>query len=343
MKTTLPETMRVLQADAYHSDQIQAVQNLRVVEKPVPVPGKGQLLVQMKSAACNPSDLKFLTGTYNIRKSLPTVPGFEGCGVVVASGGGLIGRLRMGKTVVLAGQNDRDGTWAEYYIAEAKSCLPLNAKISTDVGAYMLINPMTAAGLLDRVRRANSRAFVQTAAASHVGRILQVLARKSSIPVINIVRRPDQVAGLKKLGAEYVLDSSDRNFQEELKRLSHELQAKVALDCLSGSMTGNILSQMPDRSEVIVYGSLSGEPSSGIQPRDLSYHRKKITGFNLKNWVEERGILTVMQTFARLQKLFARGELETVIQKRIPLQTAKEGLLEYAKNLGSGKVVIQFE
>lgn len=58
-------------------------------EIPIPVPKDGEVLIRVESAPINPSDLSFLKGHYSSNKPLPCVPGFEGSGVVVASGGGI--------------------------------------------------------------------------------------------------------------------------------------------------------------------------------------------------------------------------------------------------------------
>ena len=115
----IPSTMRALELTEQRADVEEAIRGLRVVEKPVPRPGRGQVLVRIEAAPCNPSDLLFLQGLYGVSKTLPTVPGREGAGTVVASGGGLLGRWLTGKRVACGEQSDADGTWAEYFVAEA--------------------------------------------------------------------------------------------------------------------------------------------------------------------------------------------------------------------------------
>ena len=83
-----PKQMRAVRLSALHEDVVEAIRSLRVVEQPVPEPRRGQVLVKIEAAPCNPSDLLLLQGKYGVSKSLPTVPGWEGAGQVVASGGG---------------------------------------------------------------------------------------------------------------------------------------------------------------------------------------------------------------------------------------------------------------
>src|SRR5690606_38019070 len=112
-------------------------------------PGPGEVLVKMHAAPINPSDLAFLKGGYGIKRPFPTVPGFEGSGTVVAAGKGLLPKLWMGKTVACAASPKYNGTWAEYMVTGAGSCVPLSKNVSLDQGAMMFVNPMTALAFFD--------------------------------------------------------------------------------------------------------------------------------------------------------------------------------------------------
>ena len=90
MSAAIPSEMRVLELENYAEDLNRAIQNLHVTQKPTPQPGPGQVLVRIEAAPCNPSDLIFMQGLYGVVKTLPAVPGWEGTGTVVASGGGIM-------------------------------------------------------------------------------------------------------------------------------------------------------------------------------------------------------------------------------------------------------------
>src|SRR5690349_17782488 len=125
----LPDEMNALVAD--EAGGIGAVKVKRV---PVPKPGRGQVLVKMHAAPCNPADLLYLEGRYGIDRPLPAIPGFEGSGTVVASGGGLLGRWLTGKRVACGG-HEGTGTWAEYCVTNSNLCIPLRGGLSLDQGA----------------------------------------------------------------------------------------------------------------------------------------------------------------------------------------------------------------
>ena len=116
MEAAHPDQMRAVRLESYHEDLTEAIRSLQVVDHPVPRPGRGQVLVKIEAAPCNPSDLVFLQGKYGILKKLPSVPGWEGSGTVVASGGGFIARYLKNKRVACSVQGDCNGTWAEYLL-----------------------------------------------------------------------------------------------------------------------------------------------------------------------------------------------------------------------------------
>ena len=78
MGPNFPDTMQALELHSYEGWRI----GLKVVEKPVPRPKSGQVLVKIAAAPVNPADLAFMNGQYGVRKPLPTVPGWEGSGTV---------------------------------------------------------------------------------------------------------------------------------------------------------------------------------------------------------------------------------------------------------------------
>src|SRR3954471_22296504 len=160
MAVPIPETMRAVVLSEYREVVTDAIRGLAVMERPVPKPRRGQVLVKIAAAPCNPSDLLLLQGKYGVRKKLPTVPGWEGAGTVVATGGGLLGRWLMGKRVACAVRSDRDGTWAEYVVVNADNCIALKSQVAMEQGASLIINPLTAVGMLETARQAGHRAAV---------------------------------------------------------------------------------------------------------------------------------------------------------------------------------------
>lgn len=336
----IPLTMKALQINNFHQDAVEAIRGLRVVEIPTPKPGPGQVLIKVEASPCNPSDILLLQGLYGKKKTLPTVPGWEGSGTVVAHGGGFTAWWLMGKRVACAIQTDLNGMWAEYCVVEAKTCIPLKDDVSFEQGATLIINPLTAVGMVETAAKEKHKAIIQTAAASQVGRMVLKLALDANIPIVNIVRRKEQELLLRKLGAKFVLNSESENFHSELKREAARLNATIAYDAVAGTMTGTVLSAMPNHSKVLVYGSLSLTPCNDISPMSLIFQTKTIRGFWVTNWLASKNILGIYQASNKVQKMMADGSFQTAIREKASLKETPEALIAYHQQMTAGKVII---
>ena len=332
--------MRALELTEYRESRAEAIANMRVVTKPIPVLRKGQVLVKMHAAPCNPSDTLLLTGAYGVRKMLPTVPGWEGAGTVVASGGGWLANWLVGKRVACGGQTDGDGTWAEYYVCPAMRCLPLRRDIDFDQAACLVVNPLTALGLLDMAQRGRHRAAVQTAGNSQLGRMIIRLANHVGLPLISTVRREEHVAALTQLGAEHVLNTATDGFDAALRSTAMRLHATIALDAIAGGMTGRLLKAMPDGATVVVYGALEHEDCRLIDPIDLLFQGKRVEGFYLGRYVDSLSLLRLLSLIRRAQSLVVAGVLTTTIQTRLKFEDVPQLLAETLQRSSEGKTLL---
>ena len=334
MATT--STMRAAQIRAYDGKP----ESVALVELPVPRPGPGQVLVHVAASPINPSDQMFLRGLYGFKKPLPAVPGFEGSGSVEETGSGFMARFLKGRRVACTAVDPRSsqGMWAEYVLTSAQSCMPLSDHVTMEQGAMMLVNPLTAWALVDVARRGRHRAIVQTAAASALGKMVLKLGRRFSIPVINVVRRSEQVEALHALGADHVLNSSDEGFDSKLCKLCQDLGATIGFDAVSGEMSGRVLRAQPDGSELIVYGALSLEANQ-IDPMSLIFEAKRVKGFWLSEWLRHRSVLGQFKLGRQVQSLLA-DDLKTEVHARMPLEKLASALEEYAANMTSGKILL---
>lgn len=312
--------------------------NLTVVERPVRKPGWGQVLVKIAASPINPSDVIFLEGRYGVKKPLPITPGFEASGMVVAAGWGVMSKALVGRRVACSGPNDGDGTWAEYMVTQASLCMPLLSSVSDEQGAMALVNPLTAWGMMAIARQEKHAAVVQSAAASALGRMVIRLGIHFNLPTINIVRRQRQVALLQSLGARYVLNSNDADFEERLKSLCRQLKATIAFDAVAGEMTGQLLKAMPRRSKLLIYGALSNKACL-VDPTDPLFGDKVMTGFWLSSWLPRLNPIERLRVGYTVQTLLG-DVLQTEIQARVSLNEAVRGLKMYTQNMTKGKVLI---
>lgn len=305
---------------------------------PRPRPGRGEVLVRMAAAPINPSDIDVIERPALAGGRLPFVPGIEGSGTVVAAGAGLLPLLWHGRRVSCAAAAGGDGSWAEYMVTPALQCVPLARQLSLEQGAMLLVNPLTALAFLAIARRDGHGALVNTAAAGALGRMILRLGEQYGMPVINVVRRAEQVALLRSLGAEYVLDSSEWGFAARLRELAHELRATLVLDAIAGEMTQQLLGAAPAGSTLLSYGHLGGERVS-VDVHTLNHGDKCVAGFFLPNWLGKRGMVRTLGDVWRVQRLAGRA-LQSEVQGRYGLAAANEALARYRENMTGGKVLL---
>jgi NADPH2:quinone reductase len=305
---------------------------------PVPHPKQGEVLVKIAAAPVNPSDLarnKNISGEDDL---LSYIPGLEGCGTVVEAGKGLLPRLWLGKRVACSAIYPSSGTWAEYMVTSASYCFPVSKTISDEQGSMLLVNPMTAVAFFDIILHDKHKAIINSAAAGALGGMIRFLGIKYGISVINVVRNEQQAQMLKASGAKYVLNNADPDFTNQLYLLSHELEATLALDPISGSYTQQLLEALPYGGIVIVYGNLSGG-EQGTSLRPLVLDNKKIHGFYLANWMKDNGMLKTIRNLIRVRQLL-KNDFKITIQNRFPLDKTQLAIDTYLNNMTGGKVLL---
>jgi len=276
--------------------------------------------------------------SYSGKRKFPFTPGLEGSGTVIEAGAGFMPRLLNGRRVSCSAQLTGDGTWAEYMVTSAQLCIPLNKDVSFEQGAMLLVNPLSALAILDIAQRGKHRAMVSTAAASALGRMILRLGKRRNIPVIHVVRRQAQVDWVRTLGGEYVLNSSDSDFVEQLRKLALELQATLLLDAISGGMTQQLAEAAPFGSTILLYSRLSDEPCI-IDARTALVKDLHFDGWFLGNWLGKRNLLQLLLLSQQAQSLL-ETDLQSPVHKRFPLAEAQKGLETYVDHMSAGKILL---
>ena len=112
-------------------------------------------------------------------------------------------------------------------------------------GASCFVNPLTALGMIETMRREGHKALVHTAAASNLGQMLNKICLKDGIGLVNIVRSPQQADILRKIGAKHVVNSTAPSFMDDLTDALVETGATLAFDAIGGGkLAGQILTCM---------------------------------------------------------------------------------------------------
>lgn len=267
----------------------------------VPEPGADQVVVKVEATPINPSDLGLLLGPADpttlrasgsgdgikvtgkvSEASLPFLAarlgqampvGNEGAGTVIKAGSSEAAQALMGKKVSMIG----GAMYAQYRLLKATDCQPLPAGTSAAEGASWFVNPLTALGMTETMKREGHKALVHTAAASNLGQMLVKICLKDGIGLVNVVRSAEQAKLLKGIGAKHVVDSSAPGFMDDLVQALVETGATIAFDAIGGGkLASQILTAMEialnktakeysrygstTHKQVYIYGSLNTGP-----------------------------------------------------------------------------------
>ncbi len=339
--TDLPKTMFALiqthggYAPKMTSPEIEdAADWLAEAQLPVPSPGPGQVLIRLRTASVNPSDIHFIKGEYGQPRVKGAAAGFEGCGDVVAAGEGADGLQGQRVAFVAAGS----GAWAEYVLTQAQMCIPLSPEISDDDGAAQIVNPLTAMAMVD-IARSDSEAFVVSAATSQLGKLMCSLGRDLGLKPIALVRRAETVPHIKELGAAEVLVTTQSDVVSQFAPLSATLKPRVFLDAVADQLSEELFRAMPNRARWVCYGKLSAEMPQLRQMGQLIFMGKRIEGFWLTQWMMSTPPADQMRVVAEVQARFADGRWKTDVSERLTLRNLLPNLANALKK-SDGKVVI---
>lgn len=321
---------------------VRAMLSLKIEEKPLRQPQPDELLMRMEAAPFNPSDIAFMQDNYHVKKQMPCVPGFEGAGIVVTVGSDLDSKRWLNKRVSCFSQQDKDGTWAEYFYAKTNEVLPVSDKLSAPQAATFFVNPFTAWGLFEIALQRESTAIIVNAAGGRVADFLFEIAKIHRVDVIAIIRKQKTASALLERGLKNVLVETDPDFEIKLREMATKLNATTAFDAVGGSLSGQIFNLMPPDSEVVLYGGLSGKAVSGLNPLGLIFENKMFTGFNLNDWMAENDAISFEVARETLENMIIEERISTKIQQEVPLAELSKGLRNYISAMSEGKVIIKF-
>jgi len=312
---------------------------LQIRDVPEPTPAWGEVKVRMIASPINPSDLLYIGGQYGLTPpAFPATPGFEGVGTVVESGGGIVGWMRKGKRVAVL--NSRVGNWGEFTVASSKQVIPIPDDIPDEQAASFFINPATVIAMTEGVLNVADGAWLlQSAAGSALGKMVIAFAKHRGFRTINVVRRPEQIDELKKLGADEVILEKD-GLEEQVKRITGGSGVSFAIDPVGGTTGTQMIQSLGAGGTCVLYGLLSGEPVT-VDPRLLITGSKIVRGFWLADWMKSLGLVGKLQLIRQIRGLMTAGILRTEAGVAYPLDRVQDAVREAAAPGKSGKVLLK--
>jgi NADPH:quinone reductase-like Zn-dependent oxidoreductase len=339
----------------------QGMLELSLHDVPLPSPSSSEVVVRVEAAPINPSDLGLLLAGADVasavvagtsERPIITAPladgalrslaarvgksltvGNEGAGTVVAAGSSPEAQSLMGRTVAVAGGS----MYSQFRSVNIASCLVLPPGTLAHEGASSFVNPLTALGMIETMRREGHKGIVHTAGASNLGQMLVKLCLEENVPLVAIVRKPEQVELLRSIGALHICDSSSPTFMPDLIAAITATSATIAFDAIGG---GKLVSYILTAMEAAANASAEGYSRygstvhkqvyiyGGLDPSPTTLTRSFGFAWGLGGWLLTPFLGTLDQdTFTRLRSQVGAG-LQTTFASSYTGQVSLAGLLD---------------
>ena len=348
---------------------------VELVEHTLPQPTGHEVLIRVEASPINPSDLGLLFASADVENAIYTpgkivaqmpppatramaarhsqaLPvGNEGAGTVIAAGEAEEAQALLGKLVACV----PGGMYANYRLVDARACMPLPDGLTAEQGAAAYVNPLTALGFVETMRRDGFTGIVHTAAASNLGQMLVKICREDSIPLVNLVRSPEQVAILKGLGAEHVVDTTSHAFLADLTAAIEATGAMCLFDAIGGgkqvSQVLTVMEQVANKGAAFsrygsnapkhayIYGALDLGPTVLNRSFGFSWG---VSGWLLTPFMARAGEHVVERMRARVRDGLTTT-FASAYKARVSIDAAltKEAVLEYnARRTGEKYLIV---
>jgi len=311
------------------------IENLRVEDVSTPVPGPGQLLVQVKAASINFPDALMVQGRYQAKPALPFTPGAEMAGVVIASGAA-VDAFRAGDRVMATCGT---GAFAEQCVTDAAQTVPLFAGMDFALGASFLLAYGTALHAVATVGKlVSGQSVLILGAAGGVGLAAIEIAKIMGARVIAAASNAEKLALARRAGADETVDYSQPEWRRQVEALTAGLGVDVVFDPVGGAYSESALRATAWHGRYLVVGFASGEIPKLALNLALLKERALLGVF----WGEamRRDRLQAQADMRQLGQWFLAGKLHPPVTEQVPLSGAAAAMQRLATRRAMGKIVV---
>ncbi|MFI6321536.1 zinc-binding alcohol dehydrogenase family protein [Nonomuraea sp. NPDC050556] len=311
--------MRAVQATRFGGPEV-----LEEVELPDPVPGDGQVVVDVEAAGINFADIKQLEGVYQ-PPQLPFTPGSE-----------VVGRLADGRRVMaFAGSG-----YASKALAPAQAVIEIPEELGAGEALALLVQGLSAWHLLrSSARLAPGESVVVNSAAGGVGTLAVQLAKKFGAGrVIGTASSDSKRAVAASMGADAVIDGEAAGYAERVIAANGG-KVDIILDAVGGPVFDAAIGALAPFGRVVSYGTASGVAAQALPPGVLMQHNIAAVGFWLGPLMGQQPGIT--DPLGELISLTLAGELRPLVGGEYPLSDAGRALTDMASRQTTGKLILR--
>lgn len=319
-----------------------AFEALRVQDWPDPVPGHGEVVVDVMAAGVNFSDLLVTGGQYQVLPKLPFVPGEEAAGIVAAVGQG-VDTCAVGDRVLVLVDG---GAYAERVLAPQPSCFVLPRTMGfPEAAGFALVFQTAHCALVDRANLQPGEVVLVTGAAGGVGLAVVQLARALGARVLAGVSAAGKEGVARAAGADAIVDLSRPNPRDSIRDDVHALTegrgADVVVEVVGGEVFEGAFRSLAWRGRLVVVGFAGGRIPSIVANRIL-LRNVAVTGLHSSDY-RQRHPEWMRRVQSELFALHERGLVRTELAGSFPLEDAPRALAQLRDRRAAGKIVLTTE
>lgn len=299
-------------------------------------PGPNEIFVQMRKCSINPSDLITIRGGYSNRVFLPSIPGFEGMGVIVDMGIG-VQHLYIGARVLIIGFQ---GTWQEYVLISAEKVILIPDEFKDKIAAQLYINPLSAWLMLKRLNAREGNTIAINAGNSAIGYVITKFSQLLKINIISIVRRAHCIESLKEAGAKFVINTSEVNLKNAISSYTQGVGVDFALDAIGGEDGAQLVDCVRDYGIMLHYGLLSGIPLPQSAYLKNKARNVRIENYFLRDWVYTEGISSRQSVFKEMMANMIKLNIDIPVEREYSISEISEAVAHAERPSRTGKILL---
>jgi len=318
-----------------------------------PVPGPHEVLVQVRACALNHLDIWTLRGMPGVKIPLPHIMGCDVAGEVFSKGSRVRG-IAVGKRVVVspgilprtdaqakAGWDSlspdykilglqTDGGYAEYVKVPAENIIPVSSRLSFEEWAAAPLTFLTAWHMLvTRAALKKGEKVLIHAAGSGVGSAAIQVARYLGAHILTTVGSSEKIKPAKAVGAHEIINYREKDFTEEVKRLTRGSGVDVVLEHIGPETFAKSLACLAKKGRLVTCGVTSG-PTANFDLRFLFARQLSVIGCYMGAFAELRQVIRLMD----------KGRIKPTVDKVFPLREAGQALNRMMERKNFGKIIL---
>ena len=310
---------------------------LQLCERPLPVPGSGEVLIKVHAAGINRPDVLQRLGKYPVPPGASDLPGLEVAGEIVDGDLGDSGFAKGDLVCALV----QGGGYAEYCTAPVAQCLPVPEGVTPLEAATLPETYFTVwSNVFDRARLSEGESLLVQGGSSGIGVTAIQVATALGHRVFATAGSDDKCRAVEALGAERGINYRDEDFVDVVKELTNGKGVDVILDMVAGDYVAREIDCLADDGRLVVIALLGGSRAN-LDMGQVLRRRLTVTGSTLRPRPVAFKAAIARQLREQVWPLFAQKKIKPVIHHVFPLEEAAAAHTMMESSAHVGKIVLQ--